>query len=95
MFVASLSNIKMDCLGIRFYWLFICDRGPQSKSINQSAVAESKLAAAKYFWEFSFPRKNSVLVGPVLLIPVAIGVREVQRTIQKTNECAALVSSNW
>ena len=44
MFVASLSNIKMDCLGIRFYWLFICDRGPQSKSINQSAVAGSKFA---------------------------------------------------
>ena len=44
MFVASLSKIKMDCLGIRFYWLFICDRGPQSKSINQSAVAGSKFA---------------------------------------------------
>ena len=35
-----------------------------------------------------------MLVGPVLLIPVAIGVREVQRAMQKTNECATLVRSN-
>ena len=48
------------------------------------------------FLAILFSRKNSVLVGPVLLIPVAIGVREVQqsRAMQKTNECATLVSSN-
>ena len=34
------------------------------------------------------------MVGRVLLIPVAIGVREVQRAMQKTNECATLVRSN-
>ena len=78
-FVAFLSNIRINRWEPPWKSVFIgCLYAiGSSKQIYQSiGCRRGQLAAAKYFWEFSNSLPKTLLfVGPVLLIPVAIGVR--------------------
>ena len=95
-FVAFLSNIRINRRKPPWKSVFIgCLYAIRSsKQIYQSIGCRREQVSQIANGNIFFQQKTSVLVGPVLLIPVAIGVREVQRAMQKTNECATLVRSN-